>query len=172
MRLMLYEFFIETFVWLSFRFLEHQMASRSVQSIGGDTVEHRAGVKYTFSPKLQIQMHIFNQIQIQIRSYFHIIQIRFQRGIKYKYVFDPRPRLEHIGTGLNLVVCYLYNNAIASCVSVSPGLQARSSSSELISNNEWYAALSTASGNLKSEWVSNVQSGMCQYAGNCCKEPK
>ena len=49
----------------------------------------RAGVKYTFSRIFQYKYTIFNQIQIH--TYFYMIQIHCQRGIKYKYVFDPRP---------------------------------------------------------------------------------
>ena len=53
------------------------------------TNESRAGVKYAFSSKYKYT--IFNQIEIQIRSYFYIIQIRCLIGMKYKYVFDHRP---------------------------------------------------------------------------------
>ena len=56
----------------------------------------RAGVKYTFFQNYKYKYTIFNQTHIQIRSYFYIIQIRCLKGIKYKYVFDPR--LVHLRT--------------------------------------------------------------------------
>ena len=60
------------------------------------------GSNTLFSQNTNYNYTIFNQIQIQIRSYFCINQICCPKGIKYKYVFDPRLACDDTWNVLNI----------------------------------------------------------------------